>query len=193
MQPVEFEPVINVPGAADFLYIGMMRDLKGPDMFLDALAGAEQQTGRKLTAVMVGAGDDLPDYKAQAIRLGFGTRVTFHEPMPARKAFALARTVVVPSRAEAMPYIVLETLAAGKPMIATNVGGIPEIFGEDRTGIAEPNVASIEALMLRVLGDEQAWADTMPGQATLKARFGADVMAASIERAYFSALSHRND
>jgi glycosyltransferase involved in cell wall biosynthesis len=192
VQPNEFDPIINVPDAADFLYIGMMRDLKGPDMFLDALAGAEEKTGRKLTAVMVGAGDDLPNYKAQAARLGFGSRVIFHDPMPARKAFALARTVVVPSRAEAMPYIVLETLAAGKPMIATNVGGIPEIFGKDKTGIAEPNVSSIEGHMVTVLGDEKSWAAAMPDQTTLKARFGADVMAASIEKAYFTALSRRN-
>lgn len=192
VQPAEFDPIVNAPNVADFLYIGMMRDLKGPDIFLDALAGAETKTGRQLTAVMVGAGDDLPKYKAQAEQLGFGGRVTFFDPMPARKAFALARTIVVPSRAEAMPYIVLETLAAGKPMIATNVGGIPEIFGADNTGIAEPNVPSIEAHMIKVLHDEIAWAKLMPKQATLKARFGADVMAASIENAYFAALSHRN-
>ena len=170
----------------------MMRDLKGPDIFLDALSGAEQKTGRELSAVMVGAGDDLPNYKTQAARLGFGNRVIFYDPMPARKAFALARTVVVPSRAEAMPYIVLETLAAGKPMIATNVGGIPEIFGKDVSGIAEPSVPSIEALMIRVLSDENAWAAAMPAKNTLKARFGADVMAASIEHAYFAALKRRN-
>ena len=193
VQPAEFDPIINVPDASDFLYIGMMRDLKGPDMFLDALAGAEQKTGRKLTAVMVGAGDDLPNYKAQAERLGFGKRVVFHDPMPARKAFLLARTVVVPSRAEAMPYIVLETLAAGKPMIATNVGGIPEIFGADKTGIVEPAVSSIEAAMIKALGNEKLWAESMPSQATLKARFGADVMAARIEQAYFTALKSRNN
>ncbi len=192
VQPAEFDPVVNAKNAADFLYIGMMRNLKGPDLFLDALAGAEQKTGRKLTAVMVGAGDDLPHYKAQAARLGFGSRVTFFDPMPARHAFALARTVVVPSRAEAMPYIVLETLAAGKPMIATNVGGIPEIFGKDATGITHANVASIEAHMIKVLSDETAWAALMPSQATLKARFGADVMAATIENAYFTALARRN-
>ena len=192
VQPNEFDPIVNAPNAADFLYIGMMRDLKGPDMFLDALAGAEQKTGRKLTAVMVGAGDDLPKYKVQAAQLGFESRITFFDPMPARQAFALARTVVVPSRAEAMPYIVLETLAAGKPMIATNVGGIPEIFGSDSAGITEPNVPTIEAHMGQVLSDETAWAALMPNQTTLKARFGANVMAASIESAYFTALARRN-
>jgi glycosyltransferase involved in cell wall biosynthesis len=192
VQPAEFERVESQPDAADFLYIGMMRDLKGPDMFLDALAGAEQKTGRKLTAVMVGAGDDLPKYKAQAQALGFGNRVTFYKPMPARNAFALARTVVVPSRAEAMPYIVLETLAAGKPLIATNVGGIPEIFGKDNAGITQPNVEAIETGMVAALSDEKAWVANMPNLKTLKARFGADVMAAAIEQAYFAALAHRN-
>ena len=192
VQPGEFELITNVADAADFLYIGMMRDLKGPDMFLDALAGAEQKIGRELTAVMVGAGDDLPKYKTQATRLGFGSRVVFHDPMPARQAFALARTVVVPSRAEAMPYIVLETLAAGKPMIATNVGGIPEIFGNDNAAITHPSAAAIEAQMIKVLSDEKAWMASMPDRPTLKARFGADVMAASIGRAYFTALARRN-
>ena len=42
---------------------------------------------------------------------GLGRRIGMLEAMPARQAFALARNVVVPSRAEAMPYIVIEALA----------------------------------------------------------------------------------
>ena len=55
---------------------------------------------------------------------------------PAREAFSLGRILVVPSRAESLPYVVLEAAAARVPMIATNVGGIPEIFGPfaDRLG-----------------------------------------------------------
>ena len=49
--------------------------------------------------------------------------------MPARQALALGRVMVVPSRTESLPYIVLEAAAAGKPLIATKVGGIPEIYG----------------------------------------------------------------
>ena len=43
----EFEPVERVPDAADFLYIGMMRDLKGPDIFLDGLAETQRLVGRR--------------------------------------------------------------------------------------------------------------------------------------------------
>jgi glycosyltransferase involved in cell wall biosynthesis len=49
--------------------------------------------------------------------------------MPIREAFALGRVLVVPSRAESLPYVVLEAAGARVPMVATNVGGIPEIYG----------------------------------------------------------------
>lgn len=188
VRPAEFEPVPDDPDAADLLYIGMMRDLKGPDIFIDALAKAETDLARPLGAVMVGAGDDLPRYKAQAERLGLSNRVHFLPPMPARQAFAKARLVVVPSRAEAMPYIVLETLAAGKPMIASAVGGIPEIFGPDSPALVQPTPDSVGGKMVQALADLAAYRRQMPDLAMLKARFGADVMAANIEKAYFAAL-----
>lgn len=187
----EFEPVEPAGDAADFLYIGAMRDLKGPDLFLDALASAEKACGRPLTAVMVGAGDDLPRYRAQAARLGLGERVRFLDPMPARKAFALARWVVVPSRAEAMPYIVLEALAAGRPMIATAVGGIPEIFSAHSRALVEPEAQAIAAKMTEALTDPDGYAAAMPGREELTARFSAKAMAAGIEAAYRAALSRR--
>ncbi len=49
--------------------------------------------------------------------------------MPAREGFALGRLMVAPSRTESLPYIILETAAAAVPLITTNVGGIPEVFG----------------------------------------------------------------
>jgi glycosyltransferase involved in cell wall biosynthesis len=184
----EFEPVQTANDAADLLYIGMMRDLKGPDIFIDALAAASAQLGRELTAVMVGDGDDLPRYKQQALKLGLSGRITFLAPMPARQAFALARIVVVPSRAEAMPYIVLEALAARKTMIASAVGGIPEVFEAGSPALVEPTVASVSSAMVAALSNEAAFAAHMPSPEDLRARFGADVMAADVERAYFSHL-----
>ena len=185
----EFQPVATASDAADFLYIGMMRDLKGPDLFIDALARTETHLGRPVTAVMVGDGDDRPRYEAQAAQLGIGPRVVFRPAMPAREAFTLARTVVTPSRAEAMPYIVLEALAAGKTMIATAVGGIPEIFGSHSPALVRPDAAELAAKMADVLVDPSAFAAAMPAAAELKARFGADVMARKIAEAYRAALA----
>jgi glycosyltransferase involved in cell wall biosynthesis len=188
LRAAEFTPVVTEPDSADLLYIGMMRNLKGPDIFIDAMVVAGARLGRPLTAVMVGDGDDLPRYHAQVKRLGLDAHVRFLQPMPARDAFALARLVVVPSRAEAMPYIVLETLAAGKPMIATAVGGIPEIFGAGSPALVRPDPGELGDKMAQALADLDAYSRLMPGIADLKARFGADVMAAEIEKAYFSAL-----
>jgi glycosyltransferase involved in cell wall biosynthesis len=180
----EFEDVRLAPGAADFLYIGMMRDLKGPDIFIEAIARTGQMTGRPVSAVMVGAGHDLPRYRHEVARLGLSDRVTFHDPMPAREAFALARTIVVPSRAEAMPYIVLEALAAGKPMIATAVGGIPEIFEARTDLLIAPDAGELSARMAEVLADEAAYGCRMPPREELRARFGADVMAGELMAIY---------
>jgi len=188
LREVEFEPVHPEVDAADFLYIGMMRDLKGPDLFIDALGGAEKSSGRTFTAVMVGDGDDLPRYRAQVAALGMADRVKFHEPMRARQAFPLARVIVVPSRAEAMPYIVLEALAAGLPMIATAVGGIPEIFGPGSPALVRPDASDIQRVMLEAISDLPRYRALMPGIDALKSRFSATVMAAHIERAYFDIL-----
>lgn len=189
LRAVEFEPAVPDRDAADFLYIGMMRDLKGPDLFIAALALTEQRLGRPVSAVMVGNGDDLPRYHEQVRLAGLSDRVRFLDPMPARKAFCLARFIVVPSRAEAMPYIVLEALAAGMPMIATAVGGIPEILGAGSPALVHPIAGRLAVRMGDALLDPQAYRNLMPSVADLKARFGADVMAAQIEAAYYCALN----
>jgi glycosyltransferase involved in cell wall biosynthesis len=188
LREAEFEVVQPKTGAADFLYIGMMRDLKGPDLFIDALAGAEKLVGRQLRAVMVGAGDDVPKYRAQVARLGLADRVAFYEPMGARQAFALAEIIVVPSRAEAMPYIVLEALAAGMPMIASAVGGIPEILGAGSPALVRPDAKEIALAMATAAGDLCRYRSTMPSADELRARFSAAVMAKHIEEAYFGIL-----
>jgi glycosyltransferase involved in cell wall biosynthesis len=193
LTPAEFAPVSTRVDAADFLYIGMMRDLKGPDLFINALSMVEKATGKRLSAVMVGAGDDLPRYKEQVASLGLGNRVTFYDPLPARQAFALAKTIVVPSRAEAMPYIVLEALAAGMPMVATTVGGIPEIFEGRESILVEPDAETIAQRMTQAFLDPIGYAALMPDAPSLKRRFGVDVMARDIERAYLEALSGKTD
>lgn len=180
----EFEPVAADDDAADFLYIGMMRDLKGPDIFIDALARARTMLQRPVSAVMVGDGEDRERYIAQAGERGLGDQVRFEMPMPARQAFALARIVVVPSRAEAMPYIVIEALGAGKPMIASAVGGIPEIFTTAPNALVEPDPDAIAAKMADALTDEDAYAATMPDRAFLTENFSAAAMAGRIEAIY---------
>jgi glycosyltransferase involved in cell wall biosynthesis len=81
-----------------------------------------------------------------------------------------------------------EALAAGKTLVATAVGGIPEIFGSQSPVLVPPDVEALARQMARALVEPQAFAALMPSIEALKARFGADVMAASIENAYCAAL-----
>ena len=150
LQPDDFTPHSPLPGAADFLFIGELRQLKGVDVLLQAFAQLSKD--RSLRAVIVGGGPDAEAFKTLARELGVGDTVTFPGAMPARDAFALGRTLVVPSRAESMPYIVLEAAAAGMPLIATDVGGIPEIVnGTDAPLLPAGDVSALERAMEGVL------------------------------------------
>ncbi|MCP8895624.1 glycosyltransferase family 4 protein [Shinella daejeonensis] len=174
----DFGAVHTRADAVDFLYIGMLRDLKGPDLFIDAFALAERLVGRPLSAMMVGDGPERDKYAAMIERQGLGRRIAMLPAMKAQDAFAFARTVVVPSRAEAMPYIVLEAIAARRPVIASRVGGIPEILGADSPALAEPqDITSLAAIMQQAIEDP-GWRDSvMPDPSAFQDTFSASVMA----------------
>ncbi|MDP2118957.1 MAG: glycosyltransferase family 4 protein [Hoeflea sp.] len=188
----EFDPVGTTAGAADFLYIGMMRDLKGPDVFIEALRRAEQLAGRPLRSVMVGDGEDKPRYQARLDALGMGGRVAMHDAMPAREAFAMARTVVIPSRAESMPYIVLEAVAAGKPVISTQVGGIPEIVGPDFAGFVPPGDAeALAGAMAQEVLQPDWLRQAMPAMDVFRSHFSARTMAERMAGLYQDCLARK--
>ena len=148
----EFEPILPAPNATDIVFIGELRQLKGVDLLIDAIAML-RQSGRPLTATLVGAGPDREAFVALAAQAGLSDSVTFPGAINARQALPLGRLMIVPSRAESLPYIVLETLAAQVPLITTRVGGIPEIYGpmadalipsESADAIAQAIIAALD-------------------------------------------------
>ncbi len=186
----EFVPVTPAGDARDFLFIGELRDLKGPDVFIEALARIRERTGEAPTAVMVGPGDGRPRYEMMVASLGLTNRVEFRDPMPARDAFALARTVVVPSRAESMPYVVLEAIGAGVPLIATRVGGIPEIFGDAASALVSPGAPLALAVAMSAAVADPAAAQEAAARLRTRAEdtFTIDAMVGGIAGAYTAAL-----
>lgn len=153
LTPREFEPVTPRPDAVDFLYIGMLRELKGTDVFIRALARL-RAAGSSVRALIVGVGSERDAYEALVADLGLADHVGFRDPMPILDALPLARAVVLPSRAESLPYVVLETLATGMPLIATRVGGIPEIFEGHADRLVPPgDVDALVEAMRRQLAD----------------------------------------
>ncbi|WP_295556615.1 glycosyltransferase [uncultured Hyphomicrobium sp.] len=150
--PEDFVARAPADDAADFLFIGELRHLKGVDVLLEALARISRVPA--VRAVIVGGGPESDAFKTQAHQLGLDVRASFPGAMPAADAFPLGRCLVVPSRAESFPYVVLEAGAQGKPLIATNVGGIPEIVaGSETKLIAAGSVDALAAAMESVLAD----------------------------------------
>ncbi len=181
----EFVPVAAGADCADFLFVGTMRDLKGPDVFIDAIARVSARAGRPVSAVMVGDGPSRDRYRATIDERGLAGQISMRPAMPAREAFALGRIMCVPSRAEAMPYIVLEALAAGKPVIASRVGGIPEALGAGCPALVPPGEADALARAMGRSLDEPEWlAAAMPSGDAFQARFSADAMARSLLAVY---------
>ncbi len=137
----EFAPVAAAADATDIICLGELRPIKAIDVLIAALAILKRD-GRRVTATIAGEGPQESELKALAARLGVADRVHFIGYCPARTAFAKGRMLVIPSRAESLPYVVLEAAAAGMPIIATRVGGIPEIFGAQAVHLVAPDDAA---------------------------------------------------
>ena len=98
-----------------------------------------------MTLTLAGDGEESENLKAQVQRLGLGEAVRFIGHVKARYGFSKGSLLVVPSRGDSMPYVVIEAAAAGIPMVAANVGGIPEIFGSHTDALFAPNNAAAMA------------------------------------------------
>ncbi len=181
--------------AADFVYVGELRAAKGIDTLLDALVLIWRTRGVAPSAVMVGSGPDRDSLIARARALGLDDKVDFPGPMPIRDALSRGRILVVPSRAESMPYVVLEGAAAAMPLIATNVGGIPEILGpfQDRLGPSDDPrdlARRMIDLMETPVSLQIAQAESLA--AHVRIHFSIKNMADAILDSYQDALAARN-
>ncbi|WP_414832133.1 glycosyltransferase family 4 protein [Afifella sp. YEN Y35] len=192
LRPGEFEPVAKIDNPADFLFLGELRPLKGVDVLLRALEILKAEgTRRSLCVVGGGNSEHIETYRAFAAEKDLDVR--FHAPMPARQALAQARMIVVPSLAESLPYVVLEAAAAGTPMIATRVGGIPEIFSGEEDRLIEPgNERALASALTAALENPQRLVEEAAARrAFVRERFSLSGMAEGNEALYHEALSRR--
>ena len=134
----EFDPIARAEDATDVVYVGEFRHIKGADLLIDAVARLRAD-GKPVTLTLAGDGEEIEALKAQIRSRGLGEAVRFIGHVKARYAFSKGKLLVVPSRGDSMPYVVIEAAAAGIPMVAANVGGIPEIYGSHDDALFAPN------------------------------------------------------
>lgn len=186
----DLQPVEPAADATDLLFIGEFRAIKGIDVLIEAIALLHRQ-GHRVSATIVGYGPDEEALQASAAGGGLAGDIRFLPAMPARQAFALGRLLVVPSRAESLPYIVLEAAGAGLAVIATRVGGIPEIFGADSTRLVPPDDAAALAEAIAKALDDPAGTRQFAQQLCGRVReaFSVELMVDEILACYRQALT----
>lgn len=189
----EFAPVPLAADAADLLYVGELREAKGLPYLLDALVRLRQE-GRPLRLLMVGSGPDAESLRAMVERLGLSDAASFEPPQAIRSVLARGRILVVPSLAESLPYVVLEAAAAAQPLVATRVGGIPEIFGAMAGDLVPSRNADALAGAIRRVLDEAP--DVLAARVralseSIHERFSLERMGADVISGYAAAFQAR--
>lgn len=133
----------------------VLRAGKGHEVLLDAMPAllARVPTARVL---IVGGGEREPELRARARDLGEAVRFLGpREDVP--RLLAACDLVVLPSLSEALPTALMEAAAAGRPVVATRVGGVPEVVQDGCTGLLVPahDARALAEAMAALLGDPE--------------------------------------
>lgn len=149
LDPEKF--VIGVPGT--------LRSMKGHPFFFDAAAIVCRENPNVMLAITGDGKDDFKHTLVEQIReLGLEKKVVFLGVLDGLENFYPACDLIcVPSESEPFGRVVIEAMACGKPVIATSVGGIPEILTTEVNGLLVPSndVPMLASSLTRLITDEE--------------------------------------
>jgi glycosyltransferase involved in cell wall biosynthesis len=174
--------------------VGRYVPLKNQALLLDAVARLAPSRPR-LHAAVVGDGELEEELRAQAERLGIADRVTVTGNRDdAVAVIAAADVFALTSDREGLPLTVLEAMTYGCPVVATNVGSVPDAIEDGVTGLLVPprDLDALTAALERLL-DDRALAERLGAAAheTVASRFSVERMVEETLRAYETAASRR--
>lgn len=147
----------NVAKEFDLIFVGRLTKAKGVDILLKALAQLKDEGIFVVTAV-VGDGPLMDCLKGMAKNMGIENLVHF---LGTQKFifdfYQRSKILVLPSRWEGLPLVILEAMGSGIPVIATSVGGIVDVIRNYREGILIPpeNVAELKKAIIILLRDSK--------------------------------------
>ncbi len=119
------------------LHVSNFRPVKRVDAVVQIFARVAREIKARL--LMVGDGPDLPLARREAERLGVADRVTFlGQQEEVAGLFSVADLLLLPSEKESFGLVALEAMACGVPVIASRVGGLPEVVGDKQAGFLYP-------------------------------------------------------
>ncbi|RKF14747.1 glycosyltransferase family 1 protein [Roseovarius spongiae] len=181
-------------GAPLILSVARLVWFKGLDTAIDAMALLRERCP-EARLMLVGDGELRGPLAAQAAARGVADRVIFAGERTDVPALLKAADIfVLPSVSEGLPISLLEAMAARLPIVATRVGGIPELVRDGVTGalVAPGDSAGFAAAIAAYLDDPEAMrAAGKAGRARLIAQFSQAAMVERTEALYASLLSPR--
>jgi glycosyltransferase involved in cell wall biosynthesis len=146
------------------LAVGRLTGQKGFDVLLDAAAGWRDLDPWPLLAI-AGDGPLAVELRARAASLGVQAAFLGRRDDVAH-LLAAAAVFVLPSRWEGQPLVLQEALRAGAPIVATRVGGIPDLIGDDAALLVAPNDAPELAAAVRAVLTDVALASRLRAAAS---------------------------
>jgi glycosyltransferase involved in cell wall biosynthesis len=164
-------------------FVGRIGHEKGPDVFLDAVS----QLDSDAYAVLVGNGSLRVELEERTRALGLEQRVHWKGMLPnAARLIRAFDAVVLSSRTEGTPIVLLEAMAAEVPVIAARVGGIPHVVSEHEALLVPPeDPAALAAAMSSARGDPAgAAARAARAAAKLRAEYGSRTWLERYDRVY---------
>ncbi len=117
--------------------VGRLIPIKGHDVLLEALAGAVHQLPA-IEVEIAGAGPLDAELRARTTALGLDGVVRFVGHVPGTEVMERASIVAVPSLGEGFGMVALEAMERGRAVVASDVGGLPEIVADGVTGVLVP-------------------------------------------------------
>ncbi len=139
-------------------FLGRLSEEKGPDIFVEI--AARMKSCNNIHFVLAGGGPMAASIIAQIEKLNMQNSITYVGYADAKEVLALTDILIVPSRMDGRPNVVLESLAMGVPVICSDAGGLPWLISEEtKTGFCLnlASLASFEKAILQLINNDDLY------------------------------------
>jgi glycosyltransferase involved in cell wall biosynthesis len=177
----------------DLLFVGRLERRKGIHWLLESLSLLHNQ-GKRYTLRIVGRGPLEQEVRDMIFSKNLGGYVTLFGYIPENElleCYSLARCVVIPSLYEGVPTVALEAIAAGKPLIVSDIPGLNELVMHERNGllITPMDIQGLSSAIERILSSSNYLVSPADANREILARFDWEVVARKIIETYRRSLN----